>query len=126
MASTKGFKEAIKNIRKRMDAHYQGIAKETNLRLMIRSPIETGRFKSNWNVGINGSDSTTDEKRNHHHVFTTLARNERTIKSAKIGDSIHITNALPYAKKLEYGYSRQAPRGFLRITAQEIRAAQQR
>jgi hypothetical protein len=36
---------------------------------------------------------------------------------------IYLTNALPYARRLEYGWSKQAPSGMVRISAMRFAEA---
>jgi hypothetical protein len=38
------------------------------------------------------------------------------IGSWRWGEIIYLTNSLPYARRLEYGWSKQAPAGMVRIT----------
>jgi hypothetical protein len=48
-------------------------------------------------------------------AFLKSKANELTI-----GESIFFTNSLDYAKKLEFGGSRQAPTGMVRITVAQL------
>ena len=41
--------------------------------------------------------------------------------AVKAGGVEYITNNLPYAERLEYGYSQQAPAGMVRVTAARFR-----
>jgi hypothetical protein len=51
------------------------------------------------------------------------ANNSNEISSIKVnGQTIFITNSLPYAQRLEYGWSKQAPLGVVRITAVEFQS----
>jgi hypothetical protein len=38
----------------------------------------------------------------------------------KAGDTIYLTNNLPYIRRLEEGYSQQAPAGMVALTVQEF------
>ena len=44
------------------------------------------------------------------------------IAPAKFGATIYLVNNLPYAVRLEYGWSKQAPAGMVRITAAEFQS----
>ena len=41
----------------------------------------------------------------------------------KPGQTIFITNSLPYAMRLEHGYSKQAPAGMVKLTVQNYAQA---
>lgn len=38
-----------------------------------------------------------------------------------VGDVVYLTNSLPYAQRLEHGWSKQAPRGMVRLSAIEFK-----
>ncbi len=101
--------------------------------VVLKSPVDTGRFRGNWNVTFNPStravkfDETGNESIPQKMAETAIA--SRTIAKgvAKIdafeagkNKSIHISNNLPYAARLENGYSKQAPAGMLDLTLAEI------
>jgi hypothetical protein len=101
------------------------------------SPVDTGRFRGSWRVGVNRVDLETEPKGNQHkdknghtledpfkqkaantNVATAKALSEgsKQIAQAKFGDVIAITNNLAYGPPLERGHSKQAPQGMLRVT----------
>lgn len=116
-------------------------------RVILRSPVDTGRFRANWfasygspriavsNATDKGGDSTV------HYV-------SGAVLSYPVGGIVYLTNSLPYAEVIEYGlypnppkrgsqkvgeteptihvtggYSMQAPHGVVRVTAIEFDAA---
>lgn len=90
--------------------------------LIDRSPVDTGRFKNNWQTGIGGIDSSTSASPD------ASGAPARTKLAASIdawipGRSIWITNSLPYAYRLETGWSKQAPSGMVRLTVQNFEQA---
>lgn len=80
--------------------------------VVSRSPVDTGRFKSNWNAALNSPDISIDKTEGGG--FTSV------INSLKIGDKFYFTNNLPYALRLEYGWSDQAPGGMVRLAIAEF------
>lgn len=78
-----------------------------------------GRFRANWQFGVGSADTTTTEGTDANGN-ATLARLKGAIDGAKIGGTWIVSNSLPYAKRLEYGWSKQAPAGMVRLTAQEL------
>jgi hypothetical protein len=101
------------------------IAIEVARSLIEMSPVDTGRFRANWQVGIGKIDETTTEETDKVGG-STLARLTEEIgspigpsksRSTYLQDSvIFITNNLPYAQALEDGHSKQAPNGMVKIT----------
>ena len=87
-------------------------------RLVVRSPVDTGRFRGNWQTGVNDAPSG-DIPSKDKGGSATINDGESSIASAKVGDSIFIVNNLPYAIALENGHSGQAPHGMVAITIAE-------
>lgn len=109
-------------------------------RVIIKSPVDTGRFKSNWQaaVGVVPSgtiglaDSITHDEggkerdrgasRDAAAGSAAFARVNAVALSGKAGDVIYLVNNLHYANELEYGHSNQAPEGMVRISILEWNA----
>lgn len=90
--------------------------------IMVRSPVDTGRFRGNWQIDIHTAALNALERLDKSGQATI---SEETLKLVewKAGHLISIRNNVPYSVRLEYGYSQQAPTGMVRITVAE---AQQR
>lgn len=72
-----------------------------------------GRARSNWQFAINTvNTSTTDATGGSDRPKTTTLR---------VGDSVYITNNLPYILPLEHGWSAQAPAGMVKVTVSEFK-----
>lgn len=89
----------------------------------IRAPAgyTGGRFRGNWQIGF---DSAPDGEtgRVDKNGAETLAAGGAMLAQFKAANNsvIYFVNNVPYAVRLEFGYSSQAPRGMVRITAQEF------
>jgi len=70
--------------------------------LDLVSPIDTGRFVESF--------------------ATLIAGVEGDIAAMKPGDAVTIINRQPYSRKLELGYSLQAPDGVFEVTAKWLRS----
>ncbi|MCK9532605.1 MAG: HK97 gp10 family phage protein [Gammaproteobacteria bacterium] len=86
--------------------------------IISRTPRDTGRAKGNWipTISIPSSDITdnTDE---------AMAKSQSNlVASQSAGKVFYIANNLPYIVPLEYGWSKQAPGGMVRLTIQEIKS----
>lgn len=88
-------------------------------RIIKRSPVDTGRFRNNWQASVNspavGFTPQTDKTGN-----AAVQEASALINSFQMGSTFYLTNNLPYANRLEYGWSDQAPSGMVRITVAEI------
>ncbi|EPI9101755.1 HK97 gp10 family phage protein [Salmonella enterica subsp. enterica serovar Newport] len=77
------------------------------------SPVDTGRFRMNWMAsGGTPADGTTDATDKSGTAATSNATN--FVLNAADWHAFTLTNNLPYAHRLEYGWSRQAPQGMVR------------
>ena len=88
------------------------------LRLFFRivqyTPVDTGRARSNW-FATGQSPSVKITTDNDKSGSKAEARIRQKIYALKDSSIMHLTNNLPYIKRLEYGHSAQAPSGMLRI-----------
>lgn len=90
-------------------------------RVIQKSPVDTGRFKGNWQVAIGSIPGGTLEI-NDKDGGATIAQATATALGLKAGDIIYLVNNLAYARKLEFGWSKQAPAGMVRLTVSEFGA----
>lgn len=104
---------------KRIDLAVQKIALEAFTRVILRSPVDTGRFRGNWLVSIGSAQGGFTEDVDPSGVII-ISDVKETVLTLKAGQTIYLVNNLPYARRLEYGYSTQAPEGMVRITALEF------
>lgn len=70
-----------------------------------------GQYRSNHRVSI-GAPTTT--VRSISGIGVLQRRMDKAIGKFKIGKTIYVTNPLPYANRLEYGWSTQAGDGIYR------------
>lgn len=98
-------------------------------RITVKSPVLTGRFRWGWNCSINGidygiPDPAPPEYAKEGRVFYKLDENraQDTFMNVKIDDDVFIANSLPYAKRLNEGWSRQAPAHFVELTVEEVKS----
>lgn len=86
-------------------------------RVVMASPVDTGRFRANWNVSwatpnLSVSTSTSD-------ASVQSAITELRTGRGKVDGVVYLTNNLAYAGKLEHGYSAQAPSGMVKVAVAE-------
>ena len=111
----------------RGDFVIQKLAFDAFAGLLGRTPVDTGRARASWRVGINRVNASVapERKRSSREVGqgpATKTEISDQLKAAqvKFGQTVHITNNLSYIEKLEKGSSRQAPAGMLEITFFEL------
>ena len=69
-----------------------------------RTPVDTGHARGQWQVG-----------RSLHH---SPGKGDTDASWVKAGDTIFISNNTEYILPLEYGRSKQAPHGMVRVSVQ--------
>jgi hypothetical protein len=128
----------------KMDQAIRKVSLEILGRVVFKSPVDTGRFRSNWQVSIGsvpsgiveyaGTETIGERAGSKGPVYeSTVAKSKGVANTAKAGDVIYIANNLPYAVRLEEGgygegpktvggFSRQAPAGMVTLTVQEFAA----
>lgn len=77
-----------------------------------------GRFRANWQYGLSSPVLTTSEKIDPEGG-ATIQGIVGKVKPDAAGEVHYITNSLPYADRLEHGWSRQAPQGMVGLTVLE-------
>ena len=89
--------------------------------LAYKTPVDTSQALSNWIVTL---DAPATERIDPHYpgeggstqrssAAETLNQAKAVLANKKPGQAIFITNNLPYIKRLNDGYSAQAPAGFV-------------
>ena len=109
-----------KVVPEKQTAFFRKVVLEVGRKLLDKSPVDTGRFRGNWYVGINAPDRTVSEETDKTGA-KSRARARKVIERLEAGDVAIISNNLPYALMLEYGWSNQAPQGMAAITVEEVK-----
>ncbi|MEI4473571.1 HK97 gp10 family phage protein [Frigidibacter sp. MR17.24] len=101
------------------DLAFRKIALDMFSEVILMSPVDTGRFRGNWQVAIGSVPEGTlqvDDKAG----TATISKADAVTKRLVAGQTIYLVNNLPYAQRLEDGYSGQAPAGMVKITVQRF------
>lgn len=83
--------------------------------VVVKSPVDTGRFKSNW-LAAYGTADTTVSMSVDPSGQSSINRLILSVQGLTFREHFYFTNSLPYAKGLEYGNSMQAPSGMVRVS----------
>lgn len=95
------------------------IAMEALNRVVMKSPVDTGRFRANWTVAVGRQDLSTTEETDKSGTVT-IAKGSQIILGQKGPAVIWLSNNLLYAQALENGHSKQAPMGMVALTYNEL------
>lgn len=122
--------EAIRSVA--LDAYttLQEDAKESD----VGSPIASGRYVSSMRVGINQIDPSSEPEDPNYRYPTegrdlpprtinnrAVARVSALLRTFKLGDTIFLSNSVPYARRIERdGHSWQAPDGVFEPTFRKV------
>lgn len=94
-------------------------------RVVIKTPVDTGRARGAWQCAI-GSIPAGQVNHLDKTGTETIARINAAVAPAKAGNVVYLVANLPYINALEYGHSKQAPNGMVRLTVAEFNAAVER
>lgn len=86
--------------------------------VVLRTPVDTGRARANWQASVGSSIGGTTDK-NDPSGSGAISAAQASITEAP-GKVWFLANNLPYISELEYGSSQQAPGGMVRLTILEI------
>lgn len=98
-----------------VDASLREIVIELGNSLIRMSPVDTGRFRGNWQFSISTPASGTIAQVDPNGAATSAQIADGSI-AFKAGETAFIVNNLPYSIPLEFGHSDQAPAGMVRVT----------
>lgn len=97
------------NCREVMGRVYQGVT--------TQSPVDTGRFKASWRMSWGRLDRSVEPPADHVPFME-----QQTPKPDDDFPSGWVSNALPYAVRLEEGWSGDAPAGVVAVTLAAVEA----
>ncbi|MGP5296803.1 HK97 gp10 family phage protein [Psychrobacter faecalis] len=103
------------------DAHklQRGMAITVLNNLQLLSPVDTGRYRANHTVSFGSPDYRyTENKDGMSLAFSAI--NSLTPSALPV---VYIQNNLPYAERLENGWSKQAPSGIYSLAYEAMVAA---
>lgn len=116
MTDLAGLAKRMRDLGRRVVIGSSALVKETAIAIdqavVVATPVDTGRARGNWVVGIGSPVRSTTEDTDPSGQ-ETINRNNQAISGALGGREIYISNNLPYISALNNGTSAQAPAGFV-------------
>lgn len=125
---------AIAKFAKRIDLSIGLVVERLTLdlfnRITERTPVDTGRARQSWQVGVGSINTTVPASRGKSTGANRGASSppenpvatfpgDITIDGTEV---VYITSSLPYIESLENGNSTQAPAGMVRLSIAEVEA----
>lgn len=109
---------------------YRKIVLDLFSRVIMRSPVDTGRFRANWQTTVGERATGTRDAFDKGPVqaagfnaaisSTAAAEAVQVVTRAPLGPDLWLANNLPYAVPLENGHSPQAPGGMVKLSLLEV------
>ena len=93
---------------------------ETDSRLKLQSPVDTGRFRMSWQIGMNAANGEPMPEGSYGAGITPPKGINYQPGQEKLGNYYSVHNNLPYAEALAQGHSKQAPAGWVDRTARKM------
>ena len=111
-----------------LDTVVRRAALEVYDRVTARTPVDSGRARANWNMGVGSPDiniSGDFDKPTGSYVGSNTPPRSPEAKRVNLRkgqgkDILFITNSLPYIEVLENGSSTQAANGMVAVTLAEV------
>lgn len=128
-----------------LDRQARKVAIEVFRGVILKTPVDTGRARGNWQVGAKPAAGVVDKLDKAGQGAIGDAIKELRPGVFRKGGELWLVNNLPYIRHLEYGlypnppavgsqkrgedaptvhtvngYSKQAPRGMVRVTLREV------
>lgn len=98
-------------------------ARQLRRELAKATPKDTGRAMSGWNATVGAPDYSEPGLLSETITRATALKNGREdLESFQLGEDFYIANGVPYIGRLNDGWSKQAPAGFIETTIDEFAA----
>lgn len=123
-------REIANMVDERADQYVRSVLFELSARFIVRSPVDTGRFRGNWfysfgsrsmqTAGADVEAAASIYQGGGSGGYGAEVNGFDRMPSRKLSGVHYIVNNLPYAWPLERGHSGQAPQGIVGLTVLEF------
>jgi hypothetical protein len=87
--------------------------------IIVNTPVKSGLARGNWQTTVGAPATGTLPIRSEAEALVEVAA--ATTYARGVDVSVHLRNNLPYIRRLEYGWSNQAPYGMVRRAVARFR-----
>ena len=116
------FRKATKVILDGSEKVLRGVAIDIFGEVIHQSPVDTGRFKGNWQAALTKPASGTVDATDPGGSATQGKANAVIAKFKFAAKSMLLTNNLPYAERIATGWSKQRPSGWIEAITSNFQA----
>lgn len=113
-----GFAADLKRIadknKQTLEQVYRVIMNDMANSMILMSPVDEGTFKANWLADVGKADFSFNATRTN--VEYVNGRLTAKLSELTTQQDFFFTNSMPYAERLENGYSDFAPNGMVKVT----------
>lgn len=101
---------------------FRKISLELDARIVLSTPVDTGRARGNWFPSLNSPSSRIEMDASDKSGSGAMSAAQGIVNIADLGETIWFTNNLPYILPLENGHSGQAPEGMVDVNLNAVAA----
>jgi len=111
----------VEKSKARVDVVVRRTILELFMNVVKRAPVDTGRFRANFNVSYGTPNLRTTEATDKS--LGTARRTVQLVSTLPTSGVIFLSNGLPYAGRLENGSSKQSPYGMVKVAVAQFDSA---
>lgn len=93
----------------------KGVAMTVVEDVALETPVLTGQAAANWKTQIGAPDQSYDMGPNANAGQQSVDNAKVNLSGLAMGQTVYITNNVPYIVSLNSGYSAKAPAGFVEM-----------
>jgi len=105
----------VDKVEKAPGAVAKRVSFEVFRRITLKTPIDTGRARASWTINVNEADRRVQPEGQSSYQVPRPG-----LLNVQPGDTVVISNNLPYIVELENGHSKQAPVGMVAVSIEEV------
>lgn len=109
-----------RNVSQNSDTMTRRAFKAAGKAIIMGTPVLTGKARGNWRSSLNEPNTEIIETVRGPIIAANRSYGEvvATAKAYRKGNTLYLTNSLPYIERLNQGWSKQAPAGFIQMAFQ--------
>jgi hypothetical protein len=135
MSFTLDLKKAVKNIKEHTEETVQGTLFQVFSNVVKRTPVGNpdlwkdpappgyigGTLRNSWHCSV-GAPSKEGKINPSASGADSIQSINQALSKYNLGQTVYLANNLPYAYPVEFGWSKQAPEGMVRVSLAEAQS----
>lgn len=117
---------AVLRAKGRSHRFQQALLLEGLRRLVLRTPVDTGRARGAWEATADTPATSSPVGAQDKNGSGTIAKGAGIISGILPGQVGYVVNNVAYIDELEKGHSQQAPNGMVTVTLEELKLVSDR